>query len=279
VNAALPPSIRSIDHIHVFVADRAAAERWYEQVLGLTRVKDYEVWAAGGGPLTLHNREGTVHIALFERPTEKCRSTIAFGVGASEFLAWKTHLTTALEHAPTVEDHDLSVSLYFRDPDGNPYEITTYEYEAAKAGLQANDPFELERFLEAQATSYAQALSELRAGRKRTHWSWFILPQIVGLGASPMSVRFAIRSLAEARAYLEHPVLGARLRECVAAMNSHTGLGASEVLGEIDAQKFRSCLTLFAHADSSEPVFGEALDKYFSGTPDAATLGILGALK
>lgn len=145
---------------------------------------------------------------------------------------------------------------------------------------QPEDRFDLNRFLEAQEASYRQALSELRAGRKRTHWSWYILPQVIGLGSSAMSVRYAIKSLAEARAYLEHPVLGARLRECVAAMNAHAGFSASQVLGEIDAQKFRSCLTLFAQASGgSEPVFDEALNKYFSGQPDTATLAILASQK
>ena len=129
------PAIRSIDHIHVYVTDRAAAERWYEQVLGLQRIEAYAFWAAGGGPLTLANAQGSVHIALFERPAQKCRSVIAFGVGAAEFVAWKSHLTQALGQAPSLEDHDLSVSLYFSDPDGNPYEITTYDYQAAKDGL------------------------------------------------------------------------------------------------------------------------------------------------
>lgn len=137
------------------------------------------------------------------------------------------------------------------------------------------DPFDLERFLEAQETSYQQAVAELRAGWKQTHWSWYILPQMLGLGSSSMSVRFAIRSLGEAKAYLEHPVLGSRLRECVAAINAHAGLSASQVLGETDAQKFRSCLTLFAQAAGSDSIFDEALNKYFSGKPDAATLVIL----
>jgi catechol-2,3-dioxygenase len=126
------PAIRSIDHVHVFVADMVAAERWYNHVLGFARIEAYEFWAADGGPLTLQNAEGSVHVALFERPTEKCRSTIAFGVDAREFLAWQGHLKQALSEAPTLEDHDLAWSLYFRDPDGNPYEITTYEYEAVK---------------------------------------------------------------------------------------------------------------------------------------------------
>jgi uncharacterized protein (DUF1810 family) len=141
----------------------------------------------------------------------------------------------------------------------------------------AHDTFRLARFLEAQASSYGQALSELKAGCKRSHWSWFILPQLSGLGSSPMSVRFAIRSLAEAKAYLEHPILGARLRECVAAINTHPELGAAQILGEIDARKFRSCLTLFAQADAAEPVFAEALDRFFNGKPDSATLAILAA--
>jgi catechol-2,3-dioxygenase len=135
MNTAAVPPLRTIDHVHVFVADRPAAERWYGRVLGFTRDKAYEVWAEAGGPLTIQNAQGTIHLALFERAAQKCRSTIALGVGASEFLAWKKHLAQVLEHAPAVEDHDLSVSLYFSDPDGNPYEITTYEYLAVKAGL------------------------------------------------------------------------------------------------------------------------------------------------
>jgi uncharacterized protein (DUF1810 family) len=140
---------------------------------------------------------------------------------------------------------------------------------------QPKDTFDLERFIEAQQSIYQQALSELRAGDKRSHWSWFIFPQIAGLGSSAMSVRYAIRSLAEARAYLAHPALGPRLRECVATMNKHSGLSASQILGEIDARKFGSCLTLFAQADTSEPLFAEALRKYFAGKPDDATLAIL----
>ena len=138
-----------------------------------------------------------------------------------------------------------------------------------------DDPFALERFVQAQEASYRQALDELRAGRKRSHWSWYVLPQVAGLGSSPMSVRYAIRSLAEAKAYLEHPLLGARLRECVAAMNAQPGSNASRILGEIDACKFRSCLTLFARASDSQAIFVQALDKFFGGEADAATLAIL----
>jgi uncharacterized protein (DUF1810 family) len=137
------------------------------------------------------------------------------------------------------------------------------------------DPFNLQRFLDAQEATYEQALGELRAGHKRSHWSWYIFPQVAGLGSSRMSVLYAIKSLEEAKAYMAHPVLGLRLRECVAAMNSHAGIGAEEILGRIDATKLQSCLTLFAQADGSEPAFREGLDKYFHGQPDATTLAIL----
>jgi uncharacterized protein (DUF1810 family) len=138
-----------------------------------------------------------------------------------------------------------------------------------------HDPHDLDRFVQAQATSYAQALAELRAGRKRSHWSWFVLPQAEGLGSSAMAARYAIRSLAEAKAYLDHPLLGPRLRECVAAMNAHRGTSARDILGDVDAMKFRSCLTLFARASPGEPLFAEALDRFYSGQPDEATLAIL----
>jgi uncharacterized protein (DUF1810 family) len=138
-----------------------------------------------------------------------------------------------------------------------------------------HDPYDLNRFIEGQASNYDDALAELRAGSKQTHWSWYVFPQIQGLGSSPMSVRFALSSKAEAIAYLEHAVLGPRLRECVKAMNAHYGVSASDILGDIDAKKFRSCLTLFAHAAPSEPLFSDALKKYFDGKSDAATLAIL----
>ena len=140
---------------------------------------------------------------------------------------------------------------------------------------QQNDPYDLDRFVKAQAASYPQALGELRAGRKKSHWNWYVLPQLHSLGSSPMSIRYAIKSLAEAKAYLEHPLLGARLRECVTAMNSHTEVSAGEILGEIDAQKFRSCLTLFAQVAGSEPLFGDALKQYFAGESDATTVALL----
>lgn len=137
------------------------------------------------------------------------------------------------------------------------------------------DAFDLGRFERAQAANYQDALAELRAGCKRTHWSWYVLPQIQGLGASAMSVRYAISSLEEARHYLAHPVLGARLRECVAAMNGHKGRSAAAMLGDIDARKFHACLTLFAQVAEPGSPFHAALAQYFSGKQDAATLAIL----
>jgi uncharacterized protein (DUF1810 family) len=137
------------------------------------------------------------------------------------------------------------------------------------------DPYNLERFVEAQASNYEDALAELRAGSKQTHWSWYIFPQVRGLGSSPASVRYAIGSKAEASAFLAHPVLGLRLRECINAMLGQRGLSAVQILGDIDAQKFRSCLTLFLQVAPSETVFSDALKKYFGGVPDAKTLAIL----
>ena len=131
----MTPSLDRIDHIHVHVADREIAEQWYGDVLGLSRVPELEAWAAEGGPLTLANAAGTVHLALFERKPQPCRSTAAFGVTAAAFIAWRTHLVAALDEPPTIEDHQLSWSLYFTDRDGNPYEITTHEYSAVEALL------------------------------------------------------------------------------------------------------------------------------------------------
>jgi len=137
--------------------------------------------------------------------------------------------------------------------------------------------FDLQRFVDAQAPLYAAVLAELRAGRKRSHWMWFIFPQIAGLGRSATAQHYAIASLDEARAYLAHPLLGARLRECsalVAAIEGHT---ADAIFAYPDDLKFHSSMTLFARASPSDTVFQACLDKYFGGAPDAATLELLQA--
>ena len=139
-----------------------------------------------------------------------------------------------------------------------------------------SDAFDLERFIDAQARNYNDALAELRAGRKTSHWMWYVLPQVAGLGSSAMAQAYAIGSLAEARAYLDHPVLGRRLRDCVAAVLVVQGRTAHQVFGAPDDLKFRSSLTLFAKAAPEEPMFREALERYFGGEPDPATLRILG---
>ncbi|PKO20021.1 DUF1810 domain-containing protein [candidate division BRC1 bacterium HGW-BRC1-1] len=141
--------------------------------------------------------------------------------------------------------------------------------------MKKSDPFDLNRFVEAQEGVYAGVLAELRAGDKRGHWIWFIFPQIAGLGASPMARRYAIQSRDEAVAYLAHPILGERLRECVEAMNSNEGSDAEEILGGIDAMKFRSSLTLFAQVADDPSVFEDALDKYYDGDQDPLTMGLL----
>lgn len=138
------------------------------------------------------------------------------------------------------------------------------------------DPYDLQRFVDAQHGTYAQALAELRAGRKHFHWIWYVFPQIAGLGMSAMSVRYAISSPDEARAYLAHDVLGPRLRECVSTLNALPTRDAVDVLGHIDAIKLRSCLTLFMAAAPDEPLFRAALDKFFGGDADEATLARLG---
>jgi catechol-2,3-dioxygenase len=115
---------------------RLAAEKWYARVLGLTRVPELAQWATEGGPLTLADASGKIHLALFERGVQPCRSTIALGVSATAFLAWREHLSNELDTPTNVEDHQLSWSLYFADPDGNPYEITTYEYDVVAKLLQ-----------------------------------------------------------------------------------------------------------------------------------------------
>ena len=142
-----------------------------------------------------------------------------------------------------------------------------------------NDPYGLERFVSAQnrADTFATALDELRAGRKRSHWMWFVFPQIAGLGQSSISQTYAISSLDEARAYLAHPILGPRLTESARIVAELDGLTAQEIFGGIDAIKLRSSMTLFAYADSANPIFGQVLEAYFGGVPDDATERLLGA--
>lgn len=139
----------------------------------------------------------------------------------------------------------------------------------------SDDPFNLRRFVEAQddAAIYARALSELRNGRKQSHWIWFVFPQIAGLGSSPLSQAYAIRSLDEARAYLAHPTLGPRLHEsCESLLANGSSLAADQILGGIDGVKVRSSMTLFATADPSEPLFGEVLDRFYAGEVDPETV-------
>ena len=137
------------------------------------------------------------------------------------------------------------------------------------------DPFNLQRFVDAQAPVYADMLDELRAGKKTTHWMWFIFPQLKELGRSSMARHYGITSLAEALAYLEHPLLGKRLLECTELMLAANGKTALGILGFPDELKFRSCMTLFMAARPDLPVWDAALRKYFGGKGDAATLALL----
>jgi uncharacterized protein (DUF1810 family) len=135
------------------------------------------------------------------------------------------------------------------------------------------DPHALRRFVQAQdeTGTYARALAELRAGRKTSHWMWFVFPQLAGLGRSAMSRTYAIASLAEAEAYLGHPVLGPRLRECAEALLGVSGKSAATILGGVDALKLHSSMTLFARAAPGEPLFRQVLDRYYDGELDEAT--------
>ena len=138
-----------------------------------------------------------------------------------------------------------------------------------------DERFRLQRFVDAQHPVYATVLSELRSCRKRSHWMWFIFPQVAGLGRSVTSQTFAVTSLAEAAAYVAHPTLGPRLRECAALVAGIEGRSIDEIFGHPDDLKFHSSMTLFARAAPGEPIFGACLQKYFGGRPDPQTLALV----
>ena len=140
------------------------------------------------------------------------------------------------------------------------------------------DPHDLARFVDAQRTSYATALAELRSGHKRSHWMWYVFPQLQGLGSSATSQHYAIKSLAEAEGYLRHPQLGPRLHACAEAALAADGLTARDVFGSPDDLKLRSCATLFAQVSPEGSVFHRLLAKYFCGEPDPQTLRLLGRI-
>jgi uncharacterized protein (DUF1810 family) len=140
----------------------------------------------------------------------------------------------------------------------------------------ATDPFNLERFVQAQASAYASVLRELQNGRKVTHWMWFIFPQLRGLGYSSTSKHFAISGREEAQQYLSHPVLGARLTECARLVLGHRGRSALHIFGSPDDMKLRSCMTLFETVPGADPVFAHVLEQFFQGERDAKTLRLLG---
>lgn len=139
-----------------------------------------------------------------------------------------------------------------------------------------SDPFDLERFVDAQAPVYRTVVDELRAGRKRSHWMWFVFPQLRGLGGSPTAVHYGISSLEEARAYLRHELLGPRLRECARLVNAVQGRSAGEIFGSPDDLKLRSSMTLFALASDDNAEFLALLDNYYGGQQDELTLARLG---
>lgn len=140
----------------------------------------------------------------------------------------------------------------------------------------AGDPFDLKRFVDAQAAVYGNVVGELRDGRKRSHWMWFVFPQLRGLGGSPTAVHYGISSLDEARAYLDHALLGPRLRECARLVTGVQGRSAAQIFGSPDDLKLCSSMTLFAHATEDDADFVAVLEKYYDGRQDELTLKRLG---
>ena len=138
-----------------------------------------------------------------------------------------------------------------------------------------DDPYNLQRFVDAQRHIFASVIAELRQGSKRGHWMWFIFPQLKGLGRTAQSNFLGISSVQEAAAFLQHPVLGPRLFECTQLVNAIEGRSAEDIFGEIDAMKFRSSMTLFAHATPENQMFTDALGKYYAGEFDLLTLDYL----
>jgi len=137
---------------------------------------------------------------------------------------------------------------------------------------------DLKRFLDAQESTYSDALAELKAGKKRTHWMWFVFPQVAGLGNSPMAIRYAINRREEAQDYLGHPLLGSRLRECASALLGVQGRTANEIMGFPDDLKLKSSMTLFAALSNADPVFRQVLERYYQGAQDEKTLQILATI-
>ena len=142
--------------------------------------------------------------------------------------------------------------------------------------MPSHDPHDLQRFVEAQDTVYDRVCAELAAGRKTSHWMWFVFPQLKSLGRSGTALRYGIADLDEARAYAQHPLLGERLRQCCALLMGVQGRSAQQIFGAIDTLKLRSCLTLFERAAPGEPLFAQLLAKYYGGERDVATLQSLG---
>lgn len=146
----------------------------------------------------------------------------------------------------------------------------------ASASQAADDAFDLDRFVRAQQGVFDEALAELRHGQKRTHWMWFVFPQLAGLGLSPTAQHYAIGSLDEAQAYLRHPLLGARLRECARVLLALQGRSAAQIFGYPDELKLRSSMTLFAAVPQTDPLFAAVLERYYGGVADTRTLRLLG---
>jgi uncharacterized protein (DUF1810 family) len=203
------------------------------------------------------------------------RETLATAAAARGWMVHWYHRDDVFQEASTALGKDVAAVLRAMGRSaGPPWQA---QHKVAAAAALAVDSFGLSRFTRAQADTYEQALSEIRHGRKQSHWMWYIFPQYAGLGESTNSRKYAIRSIAEAEAYLRHPVLGPRLSQCAEAALAVEGRSAADVFGYPDDIKLRSCATLFAHVSAPQSVFERLLDKYFNGQRDGETLRLLQA--
>ena len=191
-------------------------------------------------------------------------------------------LESAGLEATLADEHVVSMDWFYSNAIGGvKVLVPRHQLEEARALLDSDamaaDPFNLQRFIDAQESVYERALTEIRAGRKQSHWMWFIFPQYAGLGSSPTSRQYAIKSVDEATAYLEHPVLGARLIECAQAVLAIEKRSAADIFGHPDDLKLRSSATLFAAVSDPGSVFEQLLRKMFGGAPDEVTLSLISA--
>lgn len=268
--------LREIDHLVLRVIDLDRMLRFYCEVLGCTIERRQDAIGlvqlrAGRSLVDLVPVDGQLGAAGGAPPGKDGRNLdhFCFRVDPFDEADIRRQLSAHRIDVGPLENRygaeGEGPSIYIADPEGNVIELKG----------PTDDPYDLARFVLAQQGTYKRALSEITAGAKRSHWIWFVFPQIDGLGASPTARRFAIQGTEEARAYLDHPSLGPRLVECAEALLNVKGLSAHEIFGSPDDLKLRSCATLFARVSPQGSVFHQLLDVYYESKPDPATLRLL----